>query len=461
MSAAAPIAGPAAADVSSDAGPPEPGGLSGPPHEEHGHDGDHPHGEDDDDDDVDFYTHSQPLDDRSLQAEVDRRNNRELTEQGVELGQYVRDLYSGGGRLFSKATFDEVEDALAADPRPSIIQIRSMNDLYRHKHVPKEGPDARMAAMGRFHVPNWSIAASFTIVQALVYQAEEKSLDYDEADESRPWTIKPALDDEDRTLATRAFTLVRVGQRHLDAPLDELRAAWAQTMEQWLRSPIHAQLVSLLDSLPHTVDATKMVCFGLGSLDGTCDYPSLDDKSSDDGLPLRASMTQHCAALTMADIFGRRRRRRLDQTAEDNDQQHQPLKILAQDPAYSPNQITLLREVGIEVVDGIGARGFTHVDEETVVFSCHPDIPVKQIIADIAEPAAMIWDAVVPAERERTRWEVREAWGHKVICGPWITDEDSARTRALIKEYDEFDFPYDRERFGKLAIYLRKHQQSG
>lgn len=39
---------------------------------------------------------------------------------------------------------------------------------------------------------------------------------------------------------------------------------------------------------------------------------------------------------------------------------------------------------------------------------------------------------------------------------PWVTDEDSVRTRELITGYDKVNFPYERERFGRLEIYLRK-----
>lgn len=38
---------------------------------------------------------------------------------------------------------------------------------------------------------------------------------------------------------------------------------------------------------------------------------------------------------------------------------------------------------------------------------------------------------------------------------PWSTDEDSLRTRELILEYDQVDFPKDTDRFGELVIYMR------
>lgn len=66
-----------------------------------------------------------PADSYSIRAEVHKRNNRDLTEHGRQLGQYVRDLYNAGGKLFDKETFRETEEAVAVVPRPAIIQIRS------------------------------------------------------------------------------------------------------------------------------------------------------------------------------------------------------------------------------------------------------------------------------------------------------------------------------------------------
>lgn len=248
------------------------------------------------------------------------------------------------------------------------------------------------------------LSASYTIAQTLIYQAEEKNLDFDEQDESRPWTVKAAIDDEDRALATRAFTLVLASEHFLNTPHHVLRAAWDEALCNWSQSPVRKDLLAALSTLQCPPSATKLVCFGLGSLDGSENCEDLDDVADLDGLPLRVAMTQHCAALTMAAALGAQIGK-------------PPLKVMAQDPAYSPGQVALLTEVGIDVIPGIGALGFTYVDENAVVFSCHPDVPVKQIIADIARPAGMIWNAVKPAERERTEWEVHEAFGTEVICG--------------------------------------------
>lgn len=39
---------------------------------------------------------------------------------------------------------------------------------------------------------------------------------------------------------------------------------------------------------------------------------------------------------------------------------------------------------------------------------------------------------------------------------PWSTDEDSARTRALVEGYENYDFPAGHEHFYEIEFYIRK-----
>lgn len=73
------------------------------------------------------------------------------------------------------------------------------------------------------------------------------------------------------------------------------------------------------------------------------------------------------------------------------------IKCYAQDPIYTPVDEQVLREAGFTVVDD--PRAFLEVDEASVIIAISPDIPVRQIIADIARPAIMIWDKVIFSDR--------------------------------------------------------------
>lgn len=115
----------------------------------------------------------------AVREEVYRRNNRKLTKQGVQLGQYVRDVYDAGGKLFTKENFRYLEAQVALDPKPETIMIRSsmpypsslpsfsslvitkniinvtnivVNGTHRHKYVPIEGFDPRCPFLGDLSV---------------------------------------------------------------------------------------------------------------------------------------------------------------------------------------------------------------------------------------------------------------------------------------------------------------------
>lgn len=64
----------------------------------------------------------------------------------------------------------------------------------------------------------------------------------------------------------------------------------------------------------------------------------------------------------------------------------------AQDPAYSDVDKAVFKEFNIEVLEDPDA--LLEVDDSSIVYSKSPNIPVKEIVADIAQPAVLIWDCV-------------------------------------------------------------------
>jgi hypothetical protein len=90
------------------------------------------------------------------------------------------------------------------------------------------------------------------------------------------------------------------------------------------------------------------------------------------------SAAEHALVLSLRDFFAR--------------QQHQPttsVRCYAQDPLYQDVNREVLRELGMTLLDH--PRGFLEVDDSTAVFSQAPTAPIRQVIADIARPALMIW----------------------------------------------------------------------
>lgn len=66
-------------------------------------------------------------------------------------------------------------------------------------------------------------------------------------------------------------------------------------------------------------------------------------------------------------------------------------RLYVQDPAYEKEDVDVLAEHGVQVL--ADPSGFTEVDDDTVVLSFSSNIGVHEIVADMARPIAMIWEA--------------------------------------------------------------------
>lgn len=116
---------------------------------------------------------------------------------------------------------------------------------------------------------------------------------------------------------------------------------------------------------------TKIIAFACGSMPGFRGHEE--------------SIMQHALMLTVKDILQKK-----SPTAD------KEIKCYAQDPAYTEVDRAVLEEAGIQVLED--PHGFLEVDDSSVVISFGSNVPVRQIVADIARPAIMIWDKVKPEE---------------------------------------------------------------
>ncbi|KAL4734044.1 hypothetical protein BDV11DRAFT_213192 [Aspergillus similis] len=162
----------------------------------------------------------------------------------------------------------------------------------------------------------------------------------------------------------------------------------------------------------------KVVCFGLGSL-----------SPLEEEFCVGRAHAQHAAVGTMVAVLKRQAKAAREMremspgwtgqegdskpmttdtetnipvAKESEEKEGDEIKCYAQDPAYSEADWSLLRSIGIEPLDD--PKGFLEIDEETLVFSVSPNVPVKQIVADVQWPGAMIWNTVAEEEGE-ARWE--------------------------------------------------------
>lgn len=178
----------------------------------------------------------------------------------------------------------------------------------------------------------------------------------------------------------------RLAEVYLEAP-DTL---WARYREDWEASPLCKDLERKLRGSIIPPATNKIVCF---SLDHFATYArELDEPKDFEERSWRAA-TQHAAALTMAKILK-------EKTGNE-------IKLIAQEPEYDADTIRILKKEGFEIVTGFGALAFTMVDENTLVFTTAPNIPVKQVVTDLANPAIMIWDVARPLEEDNDIWNLK------------------------------------------------------
>jgi len=133
----------------------------------------------------------------------------------------------------------------------------------------------------------------------------------------------------------------------------------------------------------HRID--NIVCFGLGDLARRppgvmmpCHQVDNEPELQADDAEVHAAMMQHAAALTIAEEVNRHSRT------------SGPARLLAQDPQYASDTKEFLKAMGFEIVGDFGAGGFGEVDNQSIVFCAWVAAPVKQILADIARPSAII-----------------------------------------------------------------------
>lgn len=143
--------------------------------------------------------------------------------------------------------------------------------------------------------------------------------------------------------------------------------------ETWEASEYCRRLIAALSSasIPHQV--RNVVAFACSSMNW----------KDDDNL---SSHIQHALVLAIRDFFAQRASSSID--------------CFAQDPIYTEVDKKVLHKVGITVLDD--PRAFLQVEDHSVVISVSPDIPLRQIIADIARPSILLWDKVSQNEEEDT-----------------------------------------------------------
>ncbi|KAJ5094948.1 hypothetical protein N7532_007239 [Penicillium argentinense] len=114
--------------------------------------------------------------------------------------------------------------------------------------------------------------------------------------------------------------------------------------------------------------------------------------------------------------------------------QNEDIFCYMQDPMNTSVDREVLADIGFEMIDD--PRGWLEIDERSVVLSVAPNVPVKEIIADTARPAIVIWNRVKNDDKDST-------------------DPDSPRVRKMMTGYKLHEFG-DEETWSDVVIYTRE-----
>lgn len=169
-----------------------------------------------------------------------------------------------------------------------------------------------------------------------------------------------------------------------------MRLLFEASRKRWAASTTYeaftSQFRELLGGDGNSKRVTKIVCFGLGDLNfKPPDWWRIENNSRPEHEQepeisvVKGALMHHAIALTIADIA--------HSCAKTGDMR---VRLLTQDPGYSDKTKELLQEIGFEVVGEYGSGGFAELDNECIAFSAFASMPFKQIIADLARPAAII-----------------------------------------------------------------------
>ncbi|KAI1139149.1 hypothetical protein F5Y05DRAFT_339932 [Hypoxylon sp. FL0543] len=231
------------------------------------------------------------------------------------------------------------------------------------------------------------------------------------------------------TLKAKPFDYSETRSREVElAMFDRCRAIWCA-------NPLGQHFYSLFMKLPLPPYINKIVCFDLGSVTA---------KPADNYPHIRQAMYRHAAVLTLVECLFKRF--------------GCMIRLFAQDTTYTNACMDVLFKKGFSIVGKHGAGGFVEIDDRTLVFAPNPGFCVKEIVADVAQPAAMFWGTVLsPEESERATRSARPVEFDDRLSSYYFehqADPDTSRVRALSANYARHSFPIT-NLFGPVSLYTR------
>lgn len=156
-------------------------------------------------------------------------------------------------------------------------------------------------------------------------------------------------------------------QEQVEGPTQEaLAEAFQEHIQAWKESDMCAKLVRVLDTAAAKHNINKVLGVALGPISK---YP---------GISRTPTAMQHALLLALREWLSQRTQ--------------EGLRCYAKDPVYAPVDELVLGSHGVEVIED--PRAWLEMDEASILYTCAPNVPVKEIVADIVRPAVVIWERV-------------------------------------------------------------------
>lgn len=174
-----------------------------------------------------------------------------------------------------------------------------------------------------------------------------------------------------RNKFTREFV-----RRQAVPPKDQVKKLFKEDLLEWTSSEQYKKLKSTLKILKNR-NIKKIIAFACGSF------------ASDNERWRSRSSYQHGLIMASRECLA---------SEGTNAKDYGDVQCFAQEPEYTDADREILQDYDITVLDD--PEGWLEVDETSVVISCSPNVPVKQIVTDLARPACMIWDTIRDEDRE-------------------------------------------------------------
>ncbi|KAE8153341.1 hypothetical protein BDV25DRAFT_31226 [Aspergillus avenaceus] len=292
--------------------------------------------------------------------ELDLELDEETTSKIAERIKHINQLYKSGKPLFPRYLLEDLS--------------RQINAGKAEVHIPDFDDVPKAYSL---KVPNW--CADF----ANTYRINYESIHYLGC--PSPFCPESVLG-SDHAPVTITYTR---SAGPMGNTVEAVREAFIKKRQKWLESSTCRDLEHHLATVKCTTTVHKVICFGLGSLETLSGYHCT------------RVHTQHAAVETIVACLMKR-----------GLNGGRKIKCYAQDPAYGDVDKQFLRSIRITPLED--PNGFLEVDQRTLVFSVSPNVPVKQIVADVQWPAAMIWNTVGPTEINKPWIKHREKDGHVV-----------------------------------------------